>query len=53
VPPGERQDKLSTIGIWAGTLDPPTGLSTELVIYAADASDYHRLDADIETRARD
>ncbi len=53
VPPGERQDKLSTIEIWAGTLDPPTGLSTELAIYADDASDYHALDADIETHARE
>ena len=51
VPPGARQDKLSTIEIWAGTLDPPTGLSTELAIYADDASDYHTLDADIETHA--
>ena len=53
VPPGEPQDKLSTIEIWAGTLDPPTGLSTELAIYAEDASDYHTLNTDIETRALD
>ena len=53
VPPGEPEEKLSTISIWAGTLDPPTGLSTELAIYADDASDYHTLDPEIETLARD
>ena len=53
VPPGGAQEKLSTIEIWAGTLDPPTGLSTELVIYADHASDYHSLNPDIETRALD
>ena len=53
VPPGEPQDKLNTIEIWAGTLDPPTGLSTELAIYANDASDYHTLDTNIETHARE
>ena len=53
VPPGEPQDKLNTIEIWAGTLDPPTGLSTELAIYADDASDYHALDTNIEIHARE
>lgn len=53
VPPGESEHKLGTIEIWAGTLDPPTGLSTELVIYAEDASDYHTLDISIETHSHD
>ena len=52
-PPDGPREKVDTIGIWAGTLDPPTGLWTELVIYAQDASDYHTLDPSIETRARD
>nr|WP_268951187.1 GFA family protein [Phycicoccus flavus] len=30
--------------IAAGTLDPPTGLTTTTAWYVADASDYHRLD---------
>ena len=33
-----------TICVCAGTLDPPTGLSTERIIFTADASDYHTLD---------
>jgi hypothetical protein len=33
-----------TISIAAGTLDPPTGLSTVKRIYTADASDYYELD---------
>ncbi len=52
-PPGESEHKLDTIGIWAGTLDPPTGLSTERVIYAKDVSDYHTLPPGIETLDRD
>ncbi|WP_419850185.1 GFA family protein [Candidatus Poriferisocius sp.] len=52
-PPGESEHKLDTIGIWAGTLDPPTGLSTERVIYAEDASDYHTITPGIETLDRD
>lgn len=53
VPPGESQEKLNTIEIWAGTLDPPTGLWTERVIYAGDASDYHTLDPSIESLERE
>ena len=53
VPPGESEHQLDAIAIWAGSLDTPTGLSTERAIYAADASDYHTLDPDIETRPRD
>ena len=52
-PPGESEQKLDTIEIWAGTLDPPTGLSTERVIYAKDASDYHTITPGIETLDRD
>lgn len=50
VPPGESPEQLSRIAIWAGTLDLPTGLHTELAIYAQDASDYHTLDSSIPTR---
>lgn len=53
VPAGESQEKMNTIEIWAGTLDPPTGLGTMLAIYAEDASDYHTLNPDIETHAHD
>ena len=52
-PPKGAQEQLDRIAIWAGTLDPPTGLSTELEIYAEDASDYHTLTPDFETRPRD
>lgn len=38
--------------ISAGTLDPPTGLSTELAIWTDDASDYHVL-GDLPSRARE
>ena len=34
----------ATISIAAGTLDPPTGLSTVRHIYTGDASDYYDLD---------
>ena len=53
VPPGESEQQLDTISIWAGTLDAPTGLFTELAIHAEDASDYHTLDTNIETHPRD
>lgn len=32
------------ISIAAGTLDPPTGLTTESAWWTREASDYHRLD---------
>lgn len=35
------------ISIAAGTLDPPTGLSTSTVLFVDSASDYHRLDTRI------
>ena len=53
VPPGKSEQQLDAVAIWAGTLDLPTGLTTELAIYAADASDYHTLDTSIETHPRD
>jgi hypothetical protein len=37
------------ISIAAGTLDEPTGLETVRNIFAADAGDYYRLDAALET----
>lgn len=42
-------DKPGTISIAAGTLDPPTGLTTTLRIFAAEASDYHHLDETMES----
>lgn len=41
------------IAITAGTLDPPTGLSTNLAIFVADASDYHRLDHELPSSPYD
>ncbi len=42
-------DKPDHLSITAGSLDTPTGLTTTLALFGADASDYHRLDPDIET----
>ncbi len=41
------------ISIAAGTLDPPTGLTTAGAIFADEASDYHRLDDQIPQKAGD
>lgn len=40
-------DKPDTVSIAAGTLDAPTGLTTELALFTAAASDYHLLDPTI------
>jgi hypothetical protein len=40
-------DRPDTISIAAGTLDPPTGLTTTTALFTAVASDYHRLDDSI------
>lgn len=45
--------RLESMAIAAGTLDTPTGLSTNLAIFVADASDYHRLDPDLPSRPYD
>ncbi len=37
------------ISIAAGTLNTPTGLTTSMAIFVADASDYHRLDHQIRS----
>lgn len=42
-----------SISICAGTLDPPTGIVTDLALFGAEASDYHRLDDTIETADHD
>lgn len=42
-----------SISICAGTLDPPTGLVTDLALFCAEASDYHRLDESIPMQHRD
>lgn len=45
-----RSDGASATSIAAGTLDPPTGLTTTSAWYTADASDYHRLDHSLAER---
>ncbi len=40
-------DRPRRLAIAAGTLDPPTGLTTTDALFVADASDYHRLDHDL------
>lgn len=46
----EQPDKLS---IAAGTLDPPTGLTTRTAIFTSDASDYHSLDGTLDEFPKD
>ena len=46
-------DKTEAVYIAAGTLDPPTGLSTVEALFTADASDYHRLDQAIVQHPKD
>lgn len=45
----ERADR-ETISITAGTLDPPTGLSTTLQIHVDSAGDYYEVDPRIPQR---
>ncbi len=40
-----NDDEPDRWSIGAGTLDPPTGLTTELTIWTAESSDYHQLPA--------
>ena len=42
-------DKPDHLSITAGSLDTPTGLTTNLALFGAEASDYHRLDPSVET----
>ena len=42
-------DKPDHLSVTAGTVDPPTGLTTTLALFGEAASDYHRLDPSIET----
>ena len=42
-------DKTDHLSVTAGTLDPPTGLRTTIALFGDDASDYHRLDPQVET----
>jgi hypothetical protein len=44
---GETADKIS---VAAGTLDTPTGLTTQASIWTREASDYHALDRTIPSR---
>ncbi len=47
------EDQTDLIAICAGTLDLPTGLTTEGALFEVAASDYHTLDPTIETLARE
>jgi len=42
-------DKADQLSIAAGTLDTPTGLVTTRALFGDSASDYHRLDDQLET----
>lgn len=42
-----------SISICAGTLDPPTGIVTDLALFCGEASDYHRLDGSVPSKDRD
>jgi hypothetical protein len=42
-------DRPGWMSLCAGLLDPPTGLTTTMAIHTSSASDYHRLDPDMET----
>mgnify|MGYP001166334292 FL=1 len=42
-------DKASSLSIAAGTIDQPTGLTTDLALFGDEAGDYHNLDTTIET----
>lgn len=46
-------DRPGTVSVAAGTLDPPTGLTTVLALFTAEASDYHRLDPDLPGHPHD
>ena len=48
--PGKQAE---SIAICAGTLDVPTGLTTDGALFVAEASDYHTLDPNIETLHRE
>ncbi len=49
-PPDGPYPQTRRMWVCAGTLEPPTGLQTERVVWTATASDYHTLDPQIETR---
>ncbi len=40
-------DRADLVSIAAGTLDPPTGLTTVAALFVDAASDYHRLDSSL------
>ena len=50
---GAPDSEASRYSVAAGTLDPPTGLSTVHALFVADASDYHRLDPDLPHHLHD
>lgn len=46
-------DRPDRISIAAGTIDPPTGLTTVSALFTEEASDYHRIDETIVHFPRD
>ena len=46
-------DRPGTVSVAAGTLDPPTGLTTVHALFTAEASDYHRLDPNLPGHPHD
>lgn len=46
-------DRPEAISIAAGTLDPPTGLTTTTALFVSAASDYHRPDPTLDSYAED
>ena len=48
-----RPDQTDHIAICAGTLDVPTGLTTEGALFTSDAADYHTLDPAVESWDRE
>ena len=49
----KKSSKPGNYSITAGTLDPPTGLTTDHALFVAEASDYHRLDEQLPHHPHD
>jgi hypothetical protein len=48
-----KPHQIDSISICAGTLDLPSGLHTELAVFADDAADYHTLDPAVRSESRE
>ncbi len=46
-------DQPDSVSIAAGTLDPPTGLTTTTALFTDDAADYHHLDQTLIQHPKD